>query len=61
MDAATIQDQAQKFQDAAANLALQANEMATSVGQLAMHSSGSGTFSFMALFTIFVLACFIGY
>lgn len=62
MDAATVQDQAQKLQEAATNLALQAGEVATSVGQLAANTGASGGgFSFMALFTVFVLACFVGY
>lgn len=63
MDAATIQEQAQKLAESAANLATQATEVATSVGQMAMTTNGSadGGFSFMALFTIFVMACFVGY
>jgi len=62
MDAATIQEQSQKLAESAANLAAQATEIATGVGQLAMTTNGSGEgFSFMALFTVFVLACFVGY
>lgn len=62
MDAATVQDQARKLAEDAAGLAAQATEVATSVGHLAMNAGGSAEgFSFIALFTIFVLACFIGY
>jgi len=62
MDAATIQTQAQKLAESAANLVAQANEISISVGQLAMSTGGSAEgFSFMALFTVFVLACFVGY
>lgn len=63
MDAATIQNQAQKLAESAANLAAQAAEIAAGVGQLAMttNASAGGGFSFMALFTIFIMACFVGY
>jgi len=62
MDAATIQNQAQKLADDAANLAQQAGEIAANVSHLAVSTGGSGEgFSFIALFTVFVLACFIGY
>ena len=62
MDAATVQEQTRKLAEDAANLAAQANEVVTSVGQLAVNTGGSAEgFSFIALFTIFVLACFIGY
>ena len=62
MDTATIQNQSQKLAEDAANLAAQANEIASNVGQLALSTgSGSEGFSFMALFTVFVLACFVGY
>lgn len=62
MDAATVQEQARKLAEDAANLAAQASEVVTSVGHLAANSGGSAEgFSFIALFTIFVLACFIGY
>jgi len=62
MDAATIQNQAQKLVDDAANLAQQAGEIAANVSHLAVSTGSSGEgFSFIALFTVFVLACFIGY
>ena len=62
MDAATVQEQARKLAEDAANLAAQASEVVTSVGHLATTTGGSAEgFSFIALFTIFVLACFIGY
>jgi len=62
MDAATIQNQAQKLAEDAAGLAQQAGEIAANVSHLAVNSGGSGEgFSFIALFTVFVLACFIGY
>ena len=62
MDAATVQEQARKLAEDAAGLATQATDVAASVGHLAMNAGGSAEgFSFIALFTIFVLACFIGY
>jgi len=62
MDAATIQDQSRRLAEDAANLASQANDIVTSLGQLALNGHGGAQgFSFIALFTIFVLACFIGY
>lgn len=62
MDVATVQDQSRKLAEDAASLAAQANDVALSVGHLSMNAGGGGEgFSFIALFTIFVLACFIGY
>jgi len=62
MDAATVQEQARKLAEDAAALAAQASEVVTSVGHLAVNTGGGAEgFSFIALFTIFVLACFIGY
>ena len=63
MDPATIQNQAQKLAESAANLAAQAADVAVGVGQMAMttNASAGGGFSFMALFTIFIMACFVGY
>jgi NAD(P) transhydrogenase subunit alpha len=62
MDAATIQSQAQKLAEDAAGLAQQAGEIAANVSNLAVSAGGgSEGFSFIALFTVFVLACFVGY
>lgn len=62
MDVATVQDQSRKLAEDAASLAAQAHDVALSVGHLATNVGGGGEgFSFIALFTIFVLACFIGY
>jgi len=62
MDPATIQEQARKLAEGAASLAAQANEVAANVSHLAVNSgAANGGFSFISLFTVFVLACFIGY
>lgn len=62
MDAASIAEQSQKLAESAAGLAQEAGNLAGNAAQLTLSSGGNGEgFSFIALFTIFVLACFIGY
>lgn len=62
MDAASIAEQSKKLAESAAGLAEQAGQLAGNAAQLTIASGGGGEgFSFIALFTIFVLACFIGY
>ena len=62
MDAASIAQQSQKLADTSAAVANQAAELAANAAQLTLNA-GAPTegFSFVALFTIFVLACFVGY
>jgi len=62
MDAASIVEQSRKLVETAGELAGQAGELAASATQLSLSAGGSAEgFSFIALFTVFVLACFIGY
>lgn len=62
MDAASIAEQSQKLAESAAGLAQEAGNLAGNAAQLTLSSGGTAEgFSFIALFTIFVLACFIGY
>lgn len=62
MDAASIAEQARKLAETSAGVAEQASQLAGSAAQLTLSTGGTGEgFSFMALFTVFVLACFIGY
>ena len=62
MDAASIAEQSRKLAESAAGLAVEAGKLAGDAAQLTVSSGGSAEgFSFIALFTIFVLACFIGY
>ncbi len=62
MDAATLADQARKLAENADGFADKANSLASHIAQLSLSpGSGADGFSFIALFTIFVLACFIGY
>lgn len=62
MDAASIAEQSRKLAESAAELALQAGKLAGDAAQLTVSSGGGAEgFSFIALFTVFVLACFVGY
>lgn len=62
MDAASIAEQSQKLAESAAGLAQEAGNLAGNAAQLTLSTGGNAEgFSFIALFTIFVLACFIGY
>jgi NAD(P) transhydrogenase subunit alpha len=62
MDAASIAEQSRKLAESAADLAAQAGKLAGDAAQLTLSSGGSAEgFSFIALFTVFVLACFVGY
>lgn len=62
MDAASIAEQSQKLAESAAGLAVEAGNLAGNAAQLTLSQGGNAEgFSFIALFTIFVLACFIGY
>jgi len=63
MDAATIADKAAAFANAAADLAKQAEDLAVEATQVVSQSAAAATGGdpFLGLFTIFVLACFVGY
>ncbi|MEG3618414.1 NAD(P) transhydrogenase subunit alpha [Magnetovibrio sp. PR-2] len=66
MDAASIANQSGKLAEGAATLAEQANQLANNAALAAAEAAASAGgsaegFSFVALFTVFVLACFVGY
>ena len=61
MDAATIADHSTRLASDAAKLAEDALTIATEATRLAATPMSSGTMDFLSLFTIFVLACFIGF
>ncbi len=63
MDPATIQQQASELVGEAAELLAKTEELATGAAQLAMQATSSvgGGDPFLGLFTVFVLACFVGY
>jgi NAD(P) transhydrogenase subunit alpha len=60
MDAATIADHSTRLASDAAKLAEDALQIATQATQLAATPT-SGAADFLSLFTVFVLACFIGF
>jgi NAD(P) transhydrogenase subunit alpha len=62
MDAANIVDMATKLADEAAELAEEAGQLANSATQIVMGGAPvAESGDFLGLFTIFVLACFIGF
>ena len=61
MDAATIADHSTRLASDAAKLAEDALRIATEATQLAATPTIGGGMDFLSLFTIFVLACFIGF
>ncbi|TCS63063.1 NAD(P) transhydrogenase subunit alpha [Varunaivibrio sulfuroxidans] len=62
MDAATLSNQIKQLADQAAQLAAQAHDAALSAAGLAAQANGAGHGEpFIFLFTVFVLACFVGY
>lgn len=62
MDAASIAEQSRQLAESAAGLAVEAGKLAGNAAQLTVTAGGGAEgFSFIALFTIFVLACFVGY
>jgi len=60
MDPATIADQAARLATDAAKLAEDAIAIAQGATQLTVHQAGGGD-PFLSLFTVFVLACFVGF
>lgn len=62
MDAASIAQQSSKLAEGAATLAQDAATLAGNAAQLTVQTGAPAEgFSFVALFTVFVLACFVGY
>ncbi len=62
MDAATVQDQASKVATSAAKLLEEAEKLANQTTQLVdAGGMAAGGMDFLSLFTIFVLACFVGF
>ena len=62
MDQSTIVDQAVKLANEAARLAEQAGQLAASATQMAAPAAlAGGEGHFLSLFTVFVLACFVGF
>ena len=61
MDTTTIQDQASKVATNASKLLEEAKKLAEQTTQLVDVGSTTASMDFLRLFTIFVLACFIGF
>lgn len=62
MDAASIAEQSKKLAESAVGLAQEAGQLASDAAQMTVATGASGEgFSFIALLTVFVLACFVGY
>ena len=61
MNATTLQDQASHLATQAAKLAAEAEDLVQSATQVAEIQAISGSFDFLSLFTIFVMACFVGF
>ena len=61
MDTTTIQDQASKVATNASKLLEEAKKLAEQTTQLVDVGSTTASMDFLSLFTIFVLACFIGF
>lgn len=61
MDVATVQDQASKVATSAAKLLEEAEKLANQTTQLIDVGAIASSMDFLSLFTIFVLACFVGF
>ena len=61
MDLATIQDQASKVATYASKLFEEAEKLANQTTQLSDPTAVAVSMDFLSLFTIFVLACFVGF
>ena len=61
MNATTLQDQASHLATQAAKLAAEAEDLVQSATQVAEIQAVSGSFDFLSLFIIFVMACFVGF
>ena len=61
MDQSTIVDQAVRLANEAQRLAEQAGQLATAATQVVSPEVATGGGHFLSLFTVFVLACFVGF
>ena len=64
MDATQIEQKAKALAEQAASLAGEMAQFATDAGGVASQvteAAHSGPYSFISLFTVFILACFVGY
>lgn len=64
MDATQIEQKAKALAEQAASLAGEMAQFATDAGGVASQvteAANSGPYSFISLFTVFILACFVGY
>lgn len=62
MDPATIVDQASRLAAEAGKVAEKAAQLANDAGQIALvPAAAAGDAGFLSLFTVFVLACFVGF
>jgi NAD(P) transhydrogenase subunit alpha len=61
MEPANIVDQAAKLANEAAELAAQAAQLAGNATQIVVAQAPAAEADFLGLFTIFVLACFVGF
>jgi NAD(P) transhydrogenase subunit alpha len=61
MNLVTIQDQASQLANQAAKLFEEAESLALNTTELVELQTASGAMDFLSLFTIFVLACFVGF
>ena len=61
MDTATLQEQASELAAQATHLASEADKLVENTNRLVEIQSVAGNFDFLSLFTIFVLACFVGF
>lgn len=63
MEPSTVRDQALQLVEDAAEMLMKADELARSSAQLAVETASgmTGGDPFLGLFTVFVLACFVGY
>ncbi len=61
MDPATVADHSAQLATDAARLAEQAATVANEAAQVALPLAAAGQYSFLALFSVFVLACFVGF
>ena len=61
MDTIILQEEAAKLAAKAAQLALEAEQLVHKTDQIVEIQASVGNFDFLSLFTIFVLACFVGF
>ncbi len=61
MDSTTLQKKALELVNEAAEMLVKAEELAVSAAEVASTTTGVEGDPFLGLFTVFVLACFVGY